>query len=59
MVGERRNELWILLSMILTWRCSVARKVSDLELTRAIWPGDKDWGGYSVVEASLDTPSHI
>lgn len=34
-------------------------KACGLELTREIWPGVKDLGIYSVVEASLDILKHI
>lgn len=45
--------------MILRWRCSATRKACGLELTRAVWPGVKDLGIYSVVEASLGILKHI
>lgn len=33
--------------------------IYDLELTRAVWAGDKDLRGFSVVEDSLDILSYI
>lgn len=55
LVGERKNELWIMLSMILRWRCSATRKAYGLE---SIWPEHKDVGAYSLVEPSLGSLSH-
>lgn len=35
-----------LVRMMLRRRYSATRKACGLELTRAIWPGEKDLGGY-------------